>query len=279
MSELSLTVHPSVCPVGTGVAKVIVHVVTRVPVNMMLPAISLPEMLFVEPQEDTTGFTPLVTTSPFLSTEKFGRPLFVVEAKANIGFVAFPTAEIVEYGVEVPTPRNGFDAVVSTLNTFAPAALNIENAFVTFVTVFMRSPPSAVTPFEMAWVNEFAPYTVVVVPTPTVAPAVMKSVEVPTRPPVLAKYAPWPVVPVNSEDVATADGTPEAPVTFPRTELAAIAARPMVPVVVMVPPVIPLLVAIEVTVPDPPEGVVVAIIFPLGSAARKVPAAVPRVDI
>lgn len=57
------------------------------------------------------------------------------------------------------------------------------------------------------------------------------------------------------EEVAIAEGTPEAPVMFPRTEFAAIAARPMVPVVVIVPPVMPLFVAMEVTVPEPPPPV------------------------
>lgn len=57
------------------------------------------------------------------------------------------------------------------------------------------------------------------------------------------------------EEVAIAEGTPEAPMMFPRTEFAAIAARPMVPVVVIVPPVMPLFVAIEVTVPEPPPPV------------------------
>lgn len=54
-----------------------------------------------------------------------------------------------------------------------------------------------------------------------------------------------------SDDVASAVGTALPPVALASTEFAVIAARPMVPEVVMVPPVSPLLVAMEVTVPEP----------------------------
>lgn len=53
------------------------------------------------------------------------------------------------------------------------------------------------------------------------------------------------------EEVAIADGTALAPVLFPSREFAPIAARPIVPVVVIVPPVMPLFVAMEVTLPLP----------------------------
>jgi hypothetical protein len=94
-------------------------------------------------------------------------------------------------------------------------------------------------------------------------------------------YTPFVTVPalppMLSVDVAMADGTPEALEMLPRTELAAIDARPMVPETVMVPPVSPLLVAIEVTVPVPlPLGVVVAITTPEAFTARNVPAGVAR---
>jgi hypothetical protein len=55
----------------------------------------------------------------------------------------------------------------------------------------------------------------------------------------------------NRDEVAIAVGTADALVLFPRTEFAATAARPIVPVLVMVPPVKPLFVATDVTVPEP----------------------------
>ena len=88
----------------------------------------------------------------------------------------------------------------------------------------------------------------VVDPTPTLPLAAIVIVEVPTRPPLLAKYPTLPVAPANNVLVAIDVGTAEALPLFPRTPWE-IAASPMVPDVVMVPPVRPLLVAIEVTVP------------------------------
>ena len=52
-----------------------------------------------------------------------------------------------------------------------------------------------------------------------------------------------------------------------------------VPEVVMVPPVMGQVVAIEVTVPLPPLGVVVAIICPVAFTARNEPAGVPRLGM
>lgn len=53
--------HSIVCPAGTAVASIIVQAVTRVPVNMIVPLLSLPEMLFVVPHEERVGLVPEVT--------------------------------------------------------------------------------------------------------------------------------------------------------------------------------------------------------------------------
>lgn len=52
--------------------------------------------------------------------------------------------------------------------------------------------------------------------------------------------------------IATADGNVVEPLALPNNLSAAIVARPIVPVEVIVPPVMPLLVAMLVTVPVPP---------------------------
>lgn len=268
---------------------------TSVPVREIVPLTSLPEMVLVVPHEETTGFCPEVTTCPVVSISKEGNPtVAVVEPTEKFALVEYV----------LPTPRKGLVAVVSTLKTSIPAAFLIVSAFATFVAVLISKPPIPVSAFEIAAVHELEPYVVVVVAIPIVALGVMKSVEVPTAVFVPEKYASWPVVPSSRfclplkvvqsvevksplveplafkkrEDVAIAVGTAEAPVILPSTELAAIAASPIVPVVVIVPPVRPLLVAIEVTVPDPPLGVVVAINLPFGSKAAKEPAGTPQCE-
>lgn len=135
VSELSEDVQPSVWPAGTGVTKVRVQVLTTVPVNMMLPWESLPELLLVVPQEDTVGFRPEVTTCPVVSISKLGTPtVAVVEPTEN--------AALVEY--VLPTPRNGLEAVVSTLNTSEPAAFDTEKAWTLFVRDCIARLPSGV---------------------------------------------------------------------------------------------------------------------------------------
>lgn len=88
--------HSTVCPVGTGVAKVIVQVFTSVPVKMIVPLLSLPEMLFVLPHEESTGLLPEVTTWPVLSmSNKSGavlvpawmRSLVPEPSAVSVGFI------------------------------------------------------------------------------------------------------------------------------------------------------------------------------------------------
>lgn len=145
-------------------ANVTVMVVTPAPV-VILNALSFPAtkvQLVVH-----TGAFPENTSWPFTSTSKFGRPLLLVVATANNGDVPLPTTDNVAHGVVVPMPRNGFVAVVSTLNTVAPAAFMIENALVTFVAVFISSPPKEATAFDITVANLLVPYALVEVPIPT----------------------------------------------------------------------------------------------------------------
>ena len=59
----------------------------------------------------------------------------------------------------------------------------------------------------------------------------------------------WPLLPVKSEEVATAEGAAEAPVTFARTELAAMAVKETAPPA-YVSPVEKVVVAVQVGAPE-----------------------------
>lgn len=91
------------------------------------------------------GFGPDAIMCPTASISKLGNPVLLEVATANKGSVPSPVTDSVPHGVEVaPTPKKGFVAVVSTLNTFAPTALKMLKALIMLVGVLNIMPPAEV---------------------------------------------------------------------------------------------------------------------------------------